>query len=172
MIALLLVACGGGDTDVAPVDTLQYFVGTSHFEPATGNAGPSAPYVVRRHLSEALGTIVEDVTTTDDAGAADTYVVTWVVAADGSCTFSDDRATFTGTGQLTGDAWAWTGWTSTSTMNDGSVTIAGTDTLTATSLHAEHAVTGSDGTFYGTQIDELPVSDEATWTSSRDAIGQ
>jgi hypothetical protein len=171
MILFAALACGNpGDTDVIPVDELQYFVGTSHFESANGSDGPDAPYVVRRHLDEAAGTIVEDVTTVDDAGDPDAYVVTWVVADDATVTFSDDRGTFSGTGTLTGPDWAWTAWSTTSATTDGSVTIEGTDTLTADGLHAEHAITGADGTFYGTQIDDLPVSDEASWTTARDGI--
>ena len=131
----LLGACvpaGADDDDSSgpvPADSVEYYFGTSTISGVTANWTETNTYLVRRSLFPAASCITEELY---DTGEGTEWLVDLVVdAAAGTFTlaFVAGEGSYTGTGTLTGAAWAWTEWESISTAADGS-TVQSNDSLT------------------------------------------
>jgi hypothetical protein len=111
-----------GSEDAAFLET-RWYVGESQTSSPTGEPwGPAAPVLIARTLDESDGEIREHITQLDENGEVMQFEITQTVDVDAgtfSGRFSDAYGTFEVAGTLTGDAWLWDAWGSTSTYADG-----------------------------------------------------
>lgn len=161
-LALLCVAgCAttrqpGGTTAVAhepPQPTTAYYFGTVQTSSPDGAQpyGPPKPGLVQRVIDPARGTIVETVL---DRGALRRTTLTRQAETNVFAATADD-ASFTGTLTMTGEPWAYTGWTYAISMTDGRGRIEGTGTLDATGLRTEKYFVSADGVRRVRIVDDL-----------------
>lgn len=128
----LLGACvpGGGDdddsSDSAPADSVEYYFGDSTISGVTVAWTETNTYLVRRSLCPADSRITEELY--DTADGTEFLVEMEVDAAAGEFTLAFANGSYTGTGTLRGEAWAWTEWESLSTDADG-LTVQSNDSL-------------------------------------------
>ena len=149
-ITLLVAACGGGESRVdhpttnnnAPVTRCYAGPSQVHVLPANQHVGDGT-LVARRTTDRARGTITEEVASSFPGQPARRFAVTMTVTGS-KFVMTEKGGAFTGEGVLTGPAWAWTEWTSTSRLPDGT-TVRSTDRAAADGFDAEKIVTGPDG---------------------------
>jgi hypothetical protein len=179
---LLLFACGSSKpspagpgapgpgapaaTKVGPAgDLATYYVGTSEAH-AGAHSLFKGEVAAQRVVSRQAGTIVETVAESGDKPAE--FIVTMQVQG-AHFTMTEAAKTFTGEGDLVGDPWAWTHWSSTSTMPDGA-TVTSNDALTASGLHVEKHYTGQGNGIVFDIVEELTAVDQATYQAKRTQI--
>jgi hypothetical protein len=111
--------------------------------------------------------ILEDVVH-DDAGAIKAFHVVMDVAG-ATFTMKEAAGGFTGSGTLTGPAWHWPSWTSTSRLAAAGLEVESHDELTPTGLVA-HKQIRKDGAVVATTVDELTAFDCAGWDAAKAAL--
>src|SRR5437660_88438 len=116
----LLVAAFGflgtaARADDKPETTTQYFLGESKMVTPEGRAIKTSLALVKRVLKPAENKIEEHVLSIDEKSPAKSFVVVLTVTGN-KFTLTDDSKTFTGDGNLKGNAWKWTEWKSTSKL--------------------------------------------------------
>jgi hypothetical protein len=180
-ITLLLQACPPVDDDDAddepPINVVdQYFAGDSTTTLASGTALAAERTLIWRRLFPDDGRIEEHVEQVTEDGVLDS-TVHLVVDADGafSLSLTDAFGTQQGSGDLTGAAWAWTAWTSTSTYVDGDragATVARTATLDDDGLLATHELLDADGDPMAATVQTLAWTDPADWHEEAEVLGE
>lgn len=173
-MAAFLSACesGTGDDDDDSSgdglgDSVEHYFGNSVATGITADWAMTTPYLVRRTLFPTESRIVEELFNTQDGSS---YVVEMDVDADANTfTLAFADGSYTGSGTLTGSAWAWTGWESTSTALDGSI-VESTDTLTAQQLTVSKLGRDTSGAPEWSAEELFAVIDEAEWQQHFDAL--
>lgn len=124
-------------------------------------------YLVRRSLDPAASTIDEEFVATADG--TETGVHFEVDAAAGSFTLSFSDESYSGTGNLYGEAWAWTGWDSHSVATDGSW-VDSTDTKDAAGIRSSKVGYSAEGEQEWTLVEDLSPLTEEEWQAAMDAL--
>ena len=168
--ASLLAACApgageGGDDDddssgAVLGDTVEHYFGDSTASGITDDWALTTSYLVRRSLFPTESRITEELYNTGDGSAFLVEMEVDVAASTFTLAFAD--GSYTGSGTLTGSAWAWTGWASTSTALDGS-TVESTDTLTAQQLVVTKIGRDASGAPEWSAGEVFSVIEEAEW---------
>jgi hypothetical protein len=150
-ILVLVTACGGGggsSKPVAPVadpvvpagpvaSTSCYVGGGEITLTANGQVVDKFEAVARRALDPAAGTIEEEVAMSGSQPGRYTVQIT----VDGSTmTLKEQSGAFTGTGEMQGEPWKWTSWTTTSNL-PGGMTVISTDTVEGDAIVVNKTVT-------------------------------
>ena len=161
---LALAACSASPKSPPPrvqpiAATTTCYAGTS-----VGTVGmeQTARTIARRTLDPTAGTIIEDVAH-DGAGAhgAKSFHVEMVVTG-AQFTLTETGGAFAGTGQLNGDPWKWTSWSSVSQIPKVGIEVASDDELTEVGMKATKQIT-QGGKLIATTVDELRTFDCAQW---------
>jgi hypothetical protein len=146
VLAITVSACSSAHTATAPADSprARCYAGPSQIRlmPDDRPVGEGT-IVARRTTDPAHATITEDVTTTFPGQPVRSFAVTMAVSGS-TFQMTERGGAFTGSGVLVGPAWAWTEWTSTSKLPDGTVVTA-TDRTTPTGFAGDKTVASADG---------------------------
>lgn len=147
----------------APAEETTFYAGTVQLTSPDGATpfGPARQGLARRTVNREQGIIVESVL---DAGRLRTTTLT----RQGETNLfdaSDAEKTFSGTVTFTGPAWAWTGWTYSISMTDGSGTIEGSAVIDDSSLRTEKYFVLPDGKKQLRIVDDLKVVTMAEYTA-------
>ncbi len=165
LLALGLGACSASTKAPSPPPvtplgaTTTCYAGTS-----VGTVGmdQTARTIARRTVDPAAGTIVEDVSH-DDAGAhgAKSFHVEMTVTGN-DFTMRETGGAFAGTGQLSGEPWKWTSWSSVSQIPKVGIEVDSDDELTEVGMKATKQIK-QGGKLLATTVDELRTFDCAQW---------
>ena len=120
-------------------------------------------YLVRRFMDPPAGTILEEFVATADSTLTEVEFVVDADAGTFELHFSDDS--YEGTGNLYGEAWAWTSWDSHSVATDGSW-VDSEDSVTDGAIHAEKTGFSPEGEQEWTLVEDLAPLTEEQWTEA------
>jgi hypothetical protein len=125
LLATILPALGA---DEKPVAEVRYYLGESRMMTPDGKLLRTSLSLVKRVLSQADSRIEEHVLSVGDKDAK-AFVV--VMAVKGKkFTVTERSKTFTGAGELQGEAWKWKGWKSVTKLAGGAGMVTSEDKLT------------------------------------------
>jgi hypothetical protein len=147
---------------------VTYYAGTSSMTSPDGTIpfGPPSDVVVERVIDPAARTISENVihpgrsfpTMLERVGDTTTFRA------------SDAAASFSGTLTFSGAEWAWDAWTYDIAMADGSGTLRGRGTRSATDMKTEKTFYAPDGTPKMRLQEDLTRIDAKTYEAKREAL--
>jgi hypothetical protein len=155
----------GDDTELPEAWSEHYFAETTI---VAGGFSFDETYWVRRQLDPAAALITEELVATADGTLTVTVLV--VDAASNTFTLEINDGQYTGTGELVGEPWAWTAWSSLSTDEHGH-TVESVDTVTETGIRTEKTGRTPEGELEWTLSETLTTTDEATWAEGVAASG-
>jgi hypothetical protein len=112
--------------------------------------------------------IVEQVVSNDGRRPPSETVIEMLVHG-GSFTMRLGDGTPLGEGTLSGEAWRWTSWHSTSRL-PGGIRVESLDSLVAGSLVARKTIFGADGALVGTTVEHFAPIDAARFAQRRSEI--
>ena len=145
---------------VAAEDQTAYFLGEVRISAPNGQVVGNSLSLVKRTLKPVENRIIEVVASIDLSKPAKEF--TTVFEVDGSrFVMKDAEGTFTGSGELTGTAWQWTGWKYEVEFTGGPARgrLKGEDVLGAGGLTAKKWFMSPDGVVRAQFAEELsPVS--------------
>lgn len=164
VLFLVLGLCGSAIAQVDPkqAPSTTYYLGEVKMSSPTGQPYGTSLSLVKRTTSPADGRIIEVVMSLDSKQPAREY--TTVFAVKGSAfTLKDNEGTFEGSGQLTGPAWNWTGWTYTVNMlGERKGTLQGDDSLAGGRISVKKSMYSPDKQLRVVIAEDLsPISAEA-----------
>src|SRR5262249_21119969 len=135
----------------------SYYLGESKMTTPDGKLIRTSLSLVKRVVNEKESRIEEHVLSVGEKDSK-AFVVTLEVKGS-KFTVSERSGSFTGDGELVGEAWKWTEWKSVTKLAGGAVTVTSEDKLTERGLSAKKAFTGADGKVALRFEDELaPIS--------------
>lgn len=183
--ALLLVACATPDpqsraqpaaqpAEIPPMPSLEgpmrCYEGDTVVRDAQGNRAPDMHEMLQRDELPKFFQIVENITRTGvSPGAPPTRISLFHEVVDGRTSFVHEQGKLRGTGVLHGPDWAWTGWTSTIVMLDGS-RVESEETVTEAGLHWDRKLVDADGSVVMTYVSDLAVADCPDMRKRREAL--
>jgi hypothetical protein len=142
LIAATLLAADG------PATKATYYLGESKVMTADGKSLGNMVMLVKRELRPAESRIIETVLMVSSRRDEPIKEYLTVLTVKGSrFTMREQSGAFSGSGELEGNPWEWSGWTSTSKMpgqNGG--TIVSRDKLTERGMATSKELSGPDGT--------------------------
>jgi len=146
VVGAALLASALAAAQSTPAEQSSCFLGEVKTLSPSGQLLSTSLSLVRRVLRPAENRIVEIVETIEPGKPVRELTTTFTV--DGSAfTMRDDDATFTGSGRLVGEAWAWTGWSYDVEMTGPRKgRVRGEDALDARGLTARKSFATPDGT--------------------------
>ena len=168
-VLLALAACSGapGPQPRPTLAAAPVAPTTACYQGTSSGAGQRVRTLVRRTMDPDAHQIVEDVVH-GDAGAVTAFHVVMAVT-DATFTIRETAGGVTGTGTLTGPAWQWTSWSSTSQRTADGLEIESRHELTPTGRTA-HKQVRKAGAVVATLVDELTTFDCAEWDTSKAAL--
>jgi hypothetical protein len=128
----------------APLPQVDYFLGESRMTTPTGKHIRTTLSLVKRIVSEADGRIEEHVLSIDEKNAARPFIVVMQVK-DSKFTVTERSKSFTGEGELIGEAWKWKAWKSVTKLSSGAGTVKSEDKLTERGMSGKKVYAGADG---------------------------
>ncbi len=141
-----IAAAAGGRPSVAAepggVET-TYYLGESRMSTPDGKPVRTSLALVKRVVNKADSRIEEHVLLVGEKDSK--AFVTVQEVKDSRFTMTERSGAFTGTGELVGEPWKWTGWKSVTKLAGGAGTVTSEDELTPRGLTAKKAFTGADG---------------------------
>lgn len=171
IVVVIAAACGGTSAPVAGPTLNESPVApvTVCYQGVSSGAGQRVQTVARRTVDRANNQIVEDVAR-GDAGDVRAFHVVMAVTGN-AFTLREAAGAFTGSGTLTGPAWQWTSWVSTTTQLAGgsTVEVESREEVTKAGLIA-HKDIKKDGKVVASTTDELTAIDCAGWDAARAAL--
>jgi hypothetical protein len=131
--------------------------------------GQKSRTIARRVVDPAAHQIREDVSR-DDKAAHGAHSFHVVMDVDGDhFSMKEIGGAFAGSGTLTGEAWKWTAWSSTSEIPNTGITVDSDDELTAKGMKATKQI-HKDGKVIATTTEELESFDCAAWDKFEAAL--
>jgi hypothetical protein len=142
----LTLAAGGpasrdGDK---PAPEVTYFLGESKMTTPEGRLLRTTLSLVKRVVNQADSRIEEYVLSIDERDAAKAFVVVMEVKGT-KYTLTERSNSFTGEGDLVGEAWKWKEWKSVARLAGGAGTVISEDKLTEHGVTAKKSYAGADG---------------------------
>jgi hypothetical protein len=123
---------------------VEYFLGESKMMTPAGKHFRTTLSLVKRVVNQADGRIEEHVLSIDEKNATKAFVV--VMEVKGSkFTLTERSGSFTGEGELIGEAWKWKEWRTVSKLPGNMGTVTSEDKLTERGLSAKKVYAGADG---------------------------
>jgi len=178
---MLLSGCAEEENDSGvdsslPEPSLQHFAGSSEWLNPEGEQVLDPGLVwLRRELRAADSMVIEDLVSEDSAGAISVYRVEVLVDGTGfSGSFEDENGTLSITGELSGEAWAWSEWSSTSTYIDGSLQgyyFKASASLGDADLVQDKRVYDAEDVYILNIAETLATVDSSDWHAGLEAIG-
>ena len=178
---IVLSGCAGEENDSGsdsylPDPILQHFAGSSEWLNPEGEQMLDPGQVwLRRELRAADSMVFEDLVSVDSDGAISVYRVEVVV--DGTQfagSFANEDGTLSISGELSGEPWAWSEWSSTSTYIDGGLQgyyFKTSASLGDTTLLQDKRVYDADDVYLLNIVENMPAIDSSGWHSGLEAIG-
>lgn len=139
---VVVAACGLAGADEPAVET-RYYLGESKMTTPDGKLVRTSVSLVKRVVSQKDGRIEEHVLSVGEKESKAFVVVLEVTGS--KFAVSERSKAFTGEGELTGEAWKWTGWRSVTKLAGGAGTVTSEDKLTDRGLAARKTFAGADG---------------------------
>ena len=162
LLVVGLVACSGPAARPPTAPARPPAASTACYAGVSTGMGQRARTIARRTIDPAARQIVEDVSH-DDAGAHGAKRFHVVMTVDGDqFTMTEAGGAFSGTGNLVGEPWRWTAWTSTSKIPHTAITVEADDEVTETTLRSTKKIV-QDGKLLATTTEELVAFDCADW---------
>ena len=143
--AAFVVLMGGRSSAAAePMEVeTSYYLGESKMTTPDGKLIRTSLSLVKRVVNKKESRIEEHVLSVGEKESR-AFVVTMDVK-DSKFTVSEKSGSFTGAGELTGEAWRWTEWKSVTKLAVGVGTVTSEDKLTERGVSAKKTFTGADG---------------------------
>jgi hypothetical protein len=174
-LALAILAAGGcAHVAAPPPPSSQFFEGEGTVTLPDGRELPAPPSWVKRTVDPAQSTITQEMIQQRSFAAADpsrafTRERTMVMKVTGShFTLTETHGAFTGEGDLTGDPWRWTSWTSKAQLTNGAE-VTSRDALDASGLQSDTEIRDAHGVRITITIHLRPI-DEATFEAARSRL--
>ena len=120
-----------------------YYLGESKMATPDGKLIRTSLSLVKRVVNKKESRIEEHVLSVGEMESK-AFVVTMDVKGS-KFTMSEKSGSFTGDGELMGEAWRWTEWKSVTKLAGGAGTVTSEDKLTERGLSAKKTFTGADG---------------------------
>jgi hypothetical protein len=141
-----LVVVGGGRTSsgIEPIEVeTTYYLGESKMTTPDGRLIRTSLSLVKRVVNKEERRIEEHVLSISEKDSK-LFTVTMSVK-DSEFTISEQSGSFTGEGELIGEAWKWTEWKSVTKLAGGAGTVTSEDKLTDRGLFVKKSFAGGDG---------------------------
>ncbi|CAN5591590.1 hypothetical protein BH10ACI3_BH10ACI3_04770 [soil metagenome] len=130
----------------APPERTSYLLGEVTMSSPTGQPYGSTLSLVKRTQKPAENKIVEVVANIDPKGPTKDYTTVFDIKGS-NFTVKDDEGTFSGSGELKGKPWEWSGWKYTVTLvGERKGILKAEDSLTAAGLTVAKTFSSPDGT--------------------------
>jgi hypothetical protein len=144
-VSLLLTTSVNRPASAAqPAETeTSYYLGESKMTTPDGKLIRTSLSLVKRVLNKTAGRIEEHVLSINEKDSK-AFVVTLEVK-DSKFTVSEQSKSFTGEGELVGEAWKWKEWKSVTKLAGGAGTVTSEDKITDRGLIAKKSFAGADG---------------------------
>lgn len=169
LLVVTLAACSGPTAHPPTTPTAPPTASTACYAGVSIGMGARARTIARRTVDPAARQIIEDVSH-DDAGAHGAKSFHVVMTVDGDrFAMTEARGAFTGTGNLVGEPWRWTAWTSTSTIPHTAITVEADDEVTPTTLRSTKRIVQA-GKLLATTTEELAAFPCADWDKAVAAL--
>jgi hypothetical protein len=120
-----------------------YYLGESRMMSPDGKIIRTSLSLVKRVVSKKDSRIEEHVLSVGEKDSK-AFVATLAVK-DAKFSVSEKSGSFTGDGELVGEAWKWTAWKSVTKLAGGAGTVTSEDKLTERGISAKKTFTGADG---------------------------
>ena len=143
--AAFVVLVGGRSSAAAePMEVeTSYYLGESKMTTPDGKLIRTSLSLVKRVVNKKESRIEEHVLSVGEKESK-AFVVTMDVKGS-KFTMSEKSGSFTGDGELMGEAWRWTEWKSVAKLAGGAGTVTSEDKLTERGLSAKKTFAGADG---------------------------
>jgi hypothetical protein len=180
-LCIFVPGCAGssqdsGDERFFPQPVLQHFAGSSEWLNPEGEQVLEPGQVwLRRELRAADSLVLEDLVSLESSGAISVYRIEVLVEGDEFAgSFSDENGTLAITGELTGEPWDWTEWSSTSRYTDGSLEgyyFKTQASLSGNDLVQDKRIYDADDVYILNIVETMPAVEESSWIAGVEAIG-
>jgi hypothetical protein len=148
----------------APAAKVAYYLGESTVRNADGKALGNLVVLLKRELRPGEARIVETtLLLSSRAGEPVQEHVTISTVKGGSFALKERKGTFSGDGTLTGPAWAWTSWTTNTTLAGGGGTLRARNQLTDRGMAVDKTLLAPNGAVRATFTEDHASIDGATY---------
>ncbi|HEY2157243.1 MAG TPA: hypothetical protein VGH33_16570 [Isosphaeraceae bacterium] len=161
LIVATLLADGPAPASAAKV---AYYLGESKVRNADGKPLGNLVALVKRELRPGEARIVESTLLLSSRGGEPVQEHVAVSSVKGETfTVKDQKGAFSGDGTLSGPAWAWTSWTSNTTLGGGSGTLRARSQITERGMAVDKALLAPNGAIRVTFAEDYAAIDSATY---------
>jgi len=139
----LTTMCSVSRAEDKPAVEASYFLGESKMSTPDGKLVRTSLSLVKRLVNQSDSRIEEHVLSINEKDVKAFVVVLEVKGK--KFTVTERSNSFTGEGELVGDAWKWKEWKSVTKLTGGAGTVTSEDKLTDQGLSAKKSYAGADG---------------------------